>query len=172
MILPAKERVMRTIRKKLEGIKIANGYTVDIAQVLRTRNIPERCDNPPTIYMIRMREIPEFRGSHMTMWHMPIILLLAAQPYGEEGEDYDLALMHMETSIYQALNSGPNASRKVFDYYNPSKEIYITELSNEPGYDQTNIPNIAGGQIRLMVQYWTPTDDPNRYDWDEQPVDD
>lgn len=165
--LTVRERVLRTLKDKLEKINEVGTTGWQVKIVKRSNDIIERVEDMPSILLVPGKEIPDFRGSHMTLRHMPLFILVATPP---DSDNYDEPFNDAIGAIQQAFGYGPNNGGKVYDLWNADKEIYITELNNEPGYDVTILPEFSGGRLSYMIEYWHVANDTTRWDWDDQPI--
>lgn len=168
-VLTVRERVLRSLQHELSKIQTSNGYTMDVVEVVRTKRIPERIDNLPAIYIMPGKCIPDYRGSHYTLYNLQVFLFCMIHP---EADDYDGPMNDLFGEVAKVFNQNPHNEATINDIYNGKRQIFVSEIVNDPGYDDTLIPHITGGRKEYLLQYWTIANDEKRWDWEDEEVDD
>jgi hypothetical protein len=105
-----KERVLQNIKSTLEGITVANGFGVNIAQVLRYRIAGYDVQEYPTLLVVGPKENKERRTGGYDKTDVTLycdIEVLATNDSMEDSEEYhDLIMRDIEAALLQDETRG------------------------------------------------------------------
>lgn len=166
--LPVRERAIAALQTELYKIKQATGYNFTVAHVLRQRQIPDRCDEPPTIFLLfsdtstqpgyNNQEIKE--TADVDIWFMI--------PDAESAERTDTYYNCFIGDLQKKL--GPVDGGDCFQLQDPSYtgtknggKIDIELINHAPFYDQA-IDGLIKGRMTLSVSYVFACYNPNIWD--------
>lgn len=159
--LSVRERAMRAIEARLALIKRDNGYNIDLRHIHRTREMPQRADDPPELWIINEgttiepRSIGEiYETANFELW-----LVLPAV----DSEKSDMWLNLGIADIQRALACGT-----VIDTLGPiDYEVDVKLGRFQPLYF---MDGLVIGRMDGTARYWYLIDDPTRWDTADQTV--
>lgn len=163
MSLPVDERIARVIKERIEGVTVANGYNVDVVEVVRPLK-----DDDGTIddYKVILRQLDKsvdlvLSGNPVAnQYKLQYGIILALNPSDTDDTPIDALTNVFEADVIKAITTpyatwhnfadddGSTAVNAEFDPEQPTRRIETQEGVQ------------VGTELFLNVYYRTPENDP------------